>query len=70
MDFRRWNYNCAFYYYYLISDNRENLSNKQAQHFTFVSMGNLPALLPNATPLVNRFFAGMSKKRQRCVVLT
>jgi hypothetical protein len=27
-------------------------------------MGNLPALLPNATPLVSRFFGGMSWKRQ------
>jgi hypothetical protein len=32
-------------------------------------MGNLPALLPNATPLVSRFFAEMSMKRQRCVVV-
>jgi hypothetical protein len=24
MNFRRWNYNCAFYYYY-VSDNEENL---------------------------------------------
>jgi hypothetical protein len=28
-------------------------------------MGNLPALLPNATPLLSRFFAQMLKKRQR-----
>jgi hypothetical protein len=27
-------------------------------------MGNLPALLPNATPVVSRFFGGMSRKRQ------
>jgi hypothetical protein len=27
-------------------------------------MDNLPVLLPNATPLVSRFFAEMSKKRQ------
>jgi hypothetical protein len=26
--------------------------------------GNLPALLPNATPLVRRFFGEMSNKRQ------
>jgi hypothetical protein len=26
---------------------------KREQHFTFVIMGNLPALLPNATPLVS-----------------
>jgi hypothetical protein len=32
-------------------------------------MGNLPALLPNATPLVSRFFAEMSKKRQRFLVV-
>jgi hypothetical protein len=31
-------------------------------------MGNLPALLPNATPLVSRFLAEMSKKHQRCAV--
>jgi hypothetical protein len=39
------------------------------QHFTFVRMGNLPTLLPNATPLVRRFFAEMSKKRQRCAIV-
>jgi hypothetical protein len=32
-------------------------------------MGHLPALLPNATPLVNRFFAQISKKCQRCAVV-
>jgi hypothetical protein len=32
-------------------------------------MGNLPALLPNATLLVSRFFGEMSKKRQRCAVV-
>jgi hypothetical protein len=32
-------------------------------------MGNLPALLLNATPLVSRFFAEMSKKRQRRVIV-
>jgi hypothetical protein len=32
-------------------------------------MCNLPALLSNATPLVSRFFAEMSKKRQRCAVV-
>jgi hypothetical protein len=29
--------------------------NKQEQHFTYVGMGNLLALLPNMTPLVSRF---------------
>jgi hypothetical protein len=48
----------------LLSDNGENLQNKQEQHFTFVIMGNLSALLPNATPLVRRFFGEMSNKRQ------
>jgi hypothetical protein len=43
---------------------------KQEQHFTFVIMGNLPALLPNATPLVSRFLDEISKKYQRCAVLT
>jgi hypothetical protein len=38
-------------------------------NFTFVRMGNLSALLPNATTLVGRFFAKMSKKRQRCAVV-
>jgi hypothetical protein len=32
-------------------------------------MGNLPASLPCATPLVSRFFAEMSKKPQRCAVV-
>jgi hypothetical protein len=50
----------------LLSDNEENLLNK---HFTFERMGNLPALLPNATPLVSRFSAEMSKKRQQCAVI-
>jgi hypothetical protein len=30
---------------------------------------NLPALLSNATQLVTRFFAKMSKKRRRCAVV-
>jgi hypothetical protein len=33
-------------------------------------MCNLPALLPNTMPLVSRFFAEMSKKRQRCAVVS
>jgi hypothetical protein len=48
MNFRRWNFNSASYYYHLIMEKK----NKQEQHFTFVRMGNLPALLPNATPLL------------------
>jgi hypothetical protein len=32
-------------------------------------MVNLPALLPNVTPLVSRFFAEMSKKCIRCAVV-
>jgi hypothetical protein len=43
--------------------------NKQEQHFTFVRMSNLPAVLPNATSLVTKFFAEMSKKRQPCAVI-
>jgi hypothetical protein len=43
--------------------------NTYEQYLTFGRMGNLPALLPNAMPLVIRFFAEMSKKRQRCVVV-
>jgi hypothetical protein len=33
-------------------------------HFAVVRMGNLPALLPKATPPVSRFFGEMSNKRQ------
>jgi hypothetical protein len=51
-NFRRWNYNCAFYYCYLIM---KKIHNKQEQHFTFVRMGNLLGFFPNATPLVSRF---------------
>jgi hypothetical protein len=47
----------------------DNLYNKQEQHLTFVTMCNVPALSPNATPPVSRFFTEMSKKRQRCVVV-
>jgi hypothetical protein len=32
-------------------------------------MGDLAALLPNGTPLVRRFFAERSKKRQRCAIV-
>jgi hypothetical protein len=32
-------------------------------------MSNLPPVLPNATSLVTKFFAEMSKKRQRCAVI-
>jgi hypothetical protein len=46
-----------YYGILLLSDNGENLKNKQEQHFTFVRMGNLPTLLPNATPLVSKFFS-------------
>jgi hypothetical protein len=63
VNFRRWNYNCAFYYYYLIME-KIYLKNKQEQYFTLVGMGNLQALLPHATPLVSRFFAEMSNKCQ------
>jgi hypothetical protein len=59
MNFRQWNYNLL-----LLSDNGENLSNKQKQRFTFVRMGTLPVLLSNATLLVSKFFAEMLKKRQ------
>jgi hypothetical protein len=64
MNFRRGNYNCGFYYYYLIMEKIYKINNSNILHY------NLPALLPNATPLVSRFFAEMSKKRQRCAVLT
>jgi hypothetical protein len=62
MNFRLWNYyNCAFYYYYLIMDKIYKI-NKSNIFITFVRMGDLPVLLPNATPLVSRCFAEMSKK--------
>jgi hypothetical protein len=32
-------------------------------------MGNLPVLLPNAMPLVSRFLAEMSMKRQQCAAV-
>jgi hypothetical protein len=54
MNFRRWNYNLAFYYYLIMEE-----------HFTFVRMGNLPALLPNVTPLVSRFFGELSVLKLR-----
>jgi hypothetical protein len=44
----------------------EKIKNEQEQHFTFARMGNLLALLLNAT----RFFTQMSKKRQRCAVVS
>jgi hypothetical protein len=31
-------------------------------------MGDLPCLLPNATPVVSRFFPEMSKKHKQCAV--
>jgi hypothetical protein len=37
--------------------------------FYYYRICNLSALLLNATPLVRRFFAKMSKKRQRCAVV-
>jgi hypothetical protein len=40
---RRWNYNCAFYYYFQIM---EDIYKINEQHFTFVRVGNLLALLP------------------------
>jgi hypothetical protein len=57
MNFRRWNYNCAFYYYCLIVEKiyKINKSNR---------MGNLPVLLLNVTALVSRFFPKI------CVVVT
>jgi hypothetical protein len=32
-------------------------------------MDYLPALLPNAMPLISRFFSEMSKKHQRCAAV-
>jgi hypothetical protein len=58
MNFRRWNYNCAFYYY----DIMEKI-------YKINKGNNLLGLLTNATPLVRRFFAEMSKKRQQNAVV-
>jgi hypothetical protein len=49
---------------HVVAEFYANKRSIQEQHFIFVRMGNLAALLPNATPLVSRFFAEMSKKRQ------
>jgi hypothetical protein len=38
-------------------------------YYNYYLIMNLPALLSNVTPLVSRFFAEMSKKRQRCAVV-
>jgi hypothetical protein len=62
MNFRRWNYNSAIY--------GENLLNKQEQHFTFVTMGNLPDLLPNATPLFCRFLMKDQRNVNDVLLLT
>jgi hypothetical protein len=43
-----------------------NLTRWNYYYFIFVRMSNLPGLLPDATPLVTRFLAEISKKRQRC----
>jgi hypothetical protein len=61
MNFRRWNYNCAFYYI-LLSENVQIFLNKQEQHFTFVRMGNLPTAKRDATG--KQIFDEMSNKRQ------
>jgi hypothetical protein len=42
---------------------------KIIKYLTFVRKGNLPALLLNATLVVSRFFAEMSKKRQQYAVV-
>jgi hypothetical protein len=46
MNFGRWNYNCAFYYYYL----------------TFIRMGNLQALLANGDATDKQIFRGNVKE--------
>jgi hypothetical protein len=40
------------------------IKKKINQQHIFIKMGNLAALLPNATPLVQRFCGEMSNKRQ------
>jgi hypothetical protein len=64
MNSRRWNYNCVFYYYYVIMEKMYKINKSN-----IFRMGNLPALLPNATPPVSRFFGEMSKKRERYAVV-
>jgi hypothetical protein len=39
MNFRRWNYNCAFYYYYLTMEKMYKIS--KSNNFTFVGIGHL-----------------------------
>jgi hypothetical protein len=76
MNFRRWKYNCASYYYYLIMKgirlfiyfNGENVKTRKSD-ILHSRIGNLSTLLPNATPLVSIFSMELSKKRQRCAVL-
>jgi hypothetical protein len=57
MNFRRLNYNCAFYYYYKRMERNYKINKSNIFYFRT----NLQALLPNATPLVRRFFGEMSK---------
>jgi hypothetical protein len=56
-----------FYIYYRLM--MEKMYKIKNQHFTFVRICNLPALLPNATPLVSRFFAKMSNMVYKGVFL-
>jgi hypothetical protein len=46
--------------------NKSYLISHEFHTLELVRMSNLPGLLPDATPLVTRFLAEISKKRQRC----
>jgi hypothetical protein len=67
MNFIRWNYNCAFYYYYLIMEKIYKINNSNILHS--LRMGNLQGLLPNATPLIIRFFGEMSNVSFKATLL-
>jgi hypothetical protein len=48
---------------------KSHVSTKKIAYLIFFIRYYSRALLPNATPLESRFFAEMSKKRQRCAVV-
>jgi hypothetical protein len=59
MNFRLWNYNYAFYYYYLIMEKMYKINKSNILHSQ-----EWVIYLPNATPMVSRFFGEMSNKCQ------
>jgi hypothetical protein len=61
MNFRRWNYQCAFYCYYLIM---EKIYKITIETFYIRKNGSFTSFIDKRH--VSRFFDEMSKKRQRC----